>query len=247
MAILALIWGLIAASATFIGAAAGWFLRLKPRTLAVLMAFGSGILLSVVAFEIVHDAFEDGGLLPTSVGYAIGATLFTLGLLWLNRAGARHRKRSNITAGMGSGRAVGIVALATVLDSIPESVIIGLNFFNGERVALATAAAVFLSNIPESTSSTTRMRLAGYSGYHVVLIWLAVAVAGGLATLAGYLMLHGMSRESAALTQAIAGGALLVLIVDAMIPEAFSETHEAAGLIAAAGFLTGFVLAVGLG
>lgn len=246
MAILALTWGLIAASATFIGAAFGWFARLPPRALAILMAFGSGILLSIVAFEIVHDAFEDGGLIPTAIGYAIGAALFTLGLLWLDRAGARHRKRSSMTVGSGP-LTVGVVAMATVLDSIPESVIIGLNFFNGESVALATVAAVFLSNIPESASSTTRMRLAGYRGYHVILIWLAVAVSGALATLAGYLMLNGVSREGAALIQAMAGGALLVLIVDTMIPEAFSETREAAGLIAALGFLTGFVLAVGLG
>lgn len=246
MVVLALAWGLIAASAVFIGAAIGWFTRPAPRTLAALMAFGSGILLSVVAYEIVRDAFDDGGLVPTAAGYAVGAVLFTLGLLWLDRAGARHRKRS--TMAVGGGREVGgVVALATVLDSIPESLIIGFNFYNGEAVALATVAAVFLSNIPEGISSTTRMRLAGHGPGYIVALWTAVAVTGAVATLAGYLLLGGLPREGVAMMQAIGGGALLVFIVDAMIPEAFAETHEAAGLIAAFGFLTGFVLAVTLG
>lgn len=243
MATLALVWGLLAASSTLIGAAIGWFGRLSPRSLAVLMAFGSGILLSIVSFEIVHDAYDDGGLFPTAAGYIAGAVLFTVGLLSLDRAGARHRKRSDISIGS-RVRAVGIVALATMLDSIPESLIIGLNFFNGDQVALATVVAVFLSNIPESASSTTRMRLSGYLGLHVVLIWLAVIGTGALAALGGYLLLYDLSLQTAAMTQAVAGGALLVFVVDAMIPEAFSETREAAGLIAALGFLTGFVLVV---
>lgn len=246
MATLALLWGLIAASSVFIGAALGWFARPSPRSLAALMAFGSGILLSVVAFEIVDDAFEEGGLGPTAIGYVIGAVLFTFGLLWLDRAGARHRKRSTMAVGKGR-EAAGVVALATVLDSIPESMIIGVNFFNGERVALATVAAVFLSNIPEALSATTRMRLAGHRAAYVVSVWSAVAVAGALATLGGYLLLGELSPSGVAMTQAIAGGALLVFIVDTMIPEAFSETHEAAGLIAALGFIVGFVLVEGLG
>jgi ZIP family zinc transporter len=245
MVFLALAWGLIAASAVFIGAAIGWLARPSSRTLAALMAFGSGILLSVVAYEIVHDAFDDGGLAPTVAGYIIGALLFTFGLLWLNRSGARHRKRSTIPPH--ARDAGGVVALATVLDSVPESLIIGFNFHNGEAVALATVAAVFLSNIPEGVSSTMRMRIAGRGLAYVVGLWIAVAVTGAGATLAGYMLLTAASDESVALMQAIGGGALLVLIIDTMIPEAFAETHEAAGLITASGFITGFVLAVGLG
>lgn len=135
MATLALLWGLIAASSVFIGAALGWFARPSPRTLAGLMAFGSGILFSVAAFEIVSDAFEDGGLWPTTFGYVIGAILFTVGLLWLDRAGARHRNRSTMAVGKGR-EAAGVVALATVLDSVPESLIIGVNFFNGRIVRI---------------------------------------------------------------------------------------------------------------
>lgn len=246
MAMLALIWGAIAASAVFVGAALGWFTRPSPRILAGLMAFGSGILLSLVAFEIVDDAFEDGGLMATAAGYLVGALLFTAGLFWLDRAGARNRKRSSLAVGTGNEPG-GVVALATVLDSIPESIIIGLNFYNGEAVALATVAAVFLANVPESLSATTRMRRVGHGAAYVFTVWAAVAVAGGLATMSGYLLLHDLTPGGVAMVQAIAGGALLVFIVDTMIPEAFAETHEAAGLIAALGFLVGFVLTVGLG
>jgi ZIP family zinc transporter len=246
MAVLALTWGLIAASAVFIGAALGWLTRPSARVLAGLMAFGSGVLLSVVAYEIVNDAYEDGGLGATMAGYVIGAVLFTAGLFWLDRAGARHRKRSNMAVGAGR-QAGGVVALATMLDALPESLIIGVNFYNGEMVALATVAAVFLSNIPESLSATTRMRLAGHGAGYVVGVWVGVAIVGALATFGGFLLLRDLSAGEVAFVQAIGGGALLVFVVDTMIPEAFAETHELAGLIAALGFLAGFALALGLG
>lgn len=245
MALLALAWGLLAASAVFVGAAIGWYARLPQHTLALMMAFGSGILLSVVAYEIVDDAYADGGLVATAAGYAIGAVAFTLGLLWLNRAGARDRKRAVIATGT-LPSATAVVALATILDSVPESLIIGFNFYNGEGIAFATVAAVFLSNIPEGVTSTTRMRNAGRSLTYVVVLWSTVAAAGALATAAGYLLMEGAPREVIALMQAIGGGALLVLVVDTMIPEVFSETHDATGLVTAAGFLTGFVLSAAL-
>ncbi len=107
--------------------------------------------------------------------------------------------------------------------------------------------AVFLSNVPESLNSSARMKAIGHRPTYVFGLWAAVAVVTGLASLAGYLLLGDLRPEGVSVIRAIAGGAFLVFIVDTMIPEAFAEDHNAAGLIAALGFLTGFALSHGLG
>lgn len=245
MGLLALGWGFLAASAVFIGASIGWRADVPPRWNAGVMAFGSGVLLALIAFDVLGDAYVDGGLDASVIGMFGGALAFTLGLLWLDRNGARDRKRAHTRIDT-NRRAAGVVALATVLDGLPELLIIGLNFANGETVALATVIAVFLSNIPEAMSATTRMKRAGRSALYVAGVWAAVAIVGAIATLAGYQFFSETHDEWTAIGQAVAAGALLALLVDTMIPEAFTETHEFAGLMTALGFITGFALTHGL-
>jgi ZIP family zinc transporter len=245
MLFLALIWGLIAGSAVVVGALLGWLTDLPPRTVAASMAFGSGVLIAVAAFEILIDAHRTAGLLFAGGGFLIGAAGFTTGLMRLDRAGARHRKRPTMDIG-GGREAAGVVALATVIDTLPESVIIGLNFSNGKMLALGTVAAVFLSNIPESLSATMRMRRAGHRPFYAVAVWGLVILVTSAATVVGYVVFRDLPPEGIAVTQAIAAGGLVVLVSDTMIPEAFSETHEFAGLVTALGFLAGFALAFGL-
>jgi ZIP family zinc transporter len=168
-----------------------------------------------------------------------------LGLLGLDRAGARHRKR--MSHAMGAPVAAGVVALATVLDTVPESLIIGLNFSHGAGLGLATVIAVLLSNVPEGLTSTARMKAEGRSARYVFGLWAAVAVTAGVFSLVGYEVYDDLGKEWIGFTEALAGGALLVYVADHMIPEAFAETHEAAGLVTALGFLLGFALAEGMG
>ena len=138
-----------------------------------------------------------------------------------------------------------MVALGTLLDGIPEALIIGLNFYVGEGLGIATVIAVFLSNVPESINSTTRMKGVGHSPRYVLGVWTGVAVVTGLASLAGYLLLGDVRPEGVSIIRGIAGGAFLVFIVDTMIPEGFAEDRNAAGLITALGFLIGFGLSHG--
>jgi len=246
LALSALVWGLVAGSAAFLGALVAWFLRPPLRLIAAAMAFASGILLSVAAFELLDEAFAKSGFVPAAIGFVVGAGLFGAGLFYLDRAGAGHRKRPTLVGTPASGGG-GIVALTTVLDGIPEAVIIGVNFYTGTGLGIATVVAVFLSNVPEGIASTTRMKAAGHGAGHIFGVWTLVAVATGLAALAGFLLLGDLSPEGVSIVQGLAGGACLVFIVDAMIPEAFAEDHNAAGLITALGFLIGFALSHGLG
>ena len=245
-ATLALVWGLVSGSALIVGAALAWFARPSQRVVAAIMAFGAGILISVIAFDLMEEAFRHGGLFPTGFGFLAGAAIFTAGSVLLARAGARHRMRSMV---MDDNRedAAFAIALGTFIDGIPEAIVIGLSLIDGTGVALATVIAIFLSNIPEALSSSAGMKAAGRSAGYVFGLWGAIMLVSGVASLVGYAAFAEVPPEFVAVTQSIAAGALLALIADTMIPEAFAETRDAAGLFAALGFLSGFALSHGLG
>ncbi|MGC4810443.1 ZIP family metal transporter [Micromonospora sp. DT228] len=237
-------WGLLAGSALLVGAAVGWFARVPQRVIASIMAFGAGVLLSAVSFELIAEAHAQGGLLPTALGAGGGALVYTMANLALARHGARHRKRSGDQQPSegeqpGSGSAIAVGAL---LDGVPESVVIGASLLGGGAVSLVTVAAVFLSNVPEGLSSAAGMRQAGRSRRYVFLLWIGIALISGVAALLGNTLLGGAPPEVLAGITALAAGAILAMITDTMVPEAFENAHLLVGLITVAGFLTAFAL-----
>ncbi|MBM7077753.1 ZIP family metal transporter [Micromonospora humida] len=237
-------WGLLAGSALLVGAAVGFFLPVPRKVVASIMAFGAGVLLSAVSFELIAEAHEQGGLLPTAIGAAGGALAYTGANLLLARRGARHRKRSggeqpSEREQPGSGSAIAVGAL---LDGVPESVVIGASLLAGGPVSLVTVAAVFLSNVPEGLSSAAGMRRAGRSRRYVFGLWTAIALVSGLAALLGNTLLGGAPPELLATITALAAGAILAMITDTMVPEAFEDAHLLVGLITVLGFLAAFAL-----
>lgn len=237
-------WGLLAGSALVLGAAIAWFVRVPPRLIAAIMAFGSGVLISALAFDLMDEAYKRGGLDSTGTGFIVGASLYTLANWLLTRHGARHRKRSQGQQPSeeehdGSGAAIAIGAL---IDGIPEAIVIGLSLLEGGAVSLVAVIAIFMSNVPEGLSSAAGMKKAGRSALYVFGVWSAIALASGVSAWAGYTLFQGLSLEWVAATTAVAAGAILAMLVDTMIPEAFEHAHDAAGLITVIGFFTAFVL-----
>ncbi|UQY45517.1 hypothetical protein M1E08_13830 [Erwinia sp. PK3-005] len=237
-------WGFISGFALVIGAGIAWFFAVPQRLIAAIMAFGSGVLISALSFELMDEAYKTGGFDSTAVGFLGGAAIYTLAGWVLTRSGGKHRKRSNgrqpsEDEESGSGMAIAIGAL---LDGIPESIVIGLSMLHGGAVSVVAVIAIFLSNIPEGLSSAAGMKRAGRSARYVFGVWGGIALASGLAALAGYTLFQNFSPDVVAATTAIAAGAILAMLVDTMIPEAFEETHNFAGLVTVAGFLAAFVL-----
>ena len=240
-------WGLIAGAALVIGAAVGWYARVPRRIIAAVMAFGSGVLISALSFDLMDEAFRRGGFAATAVGFLAGASVYTAANVWLERRGAKHRKRSGENgAGQpseesheGSGTAI---ALGALLDGVPESMVIGLSLLEGGAVSAVAVAAIFLSNIPEGLSSAAGMRQAGRSPAYVFGVWGGIAAISGVAALAGYAFFRHAAPDVVAATTATAAGAILAMLVDTMIPEAFEVAHTYAGLVTVAGFLAAFAL-----
>jgi ZIP family zinc transporter len=235
-------WGLLGGAALVIGAAVAWYVRVPQQIIAAVMAFGSGVLISALSFDLAQEAAETGGLLPTVLGFLAGAAAYVLANAVLARRGARHRKRSgdlqvSESEQSGSGSAIAIGAL---LDGVPESVVLGLSLLGGGGVSTAVVAAVFISNVPEGLSSAAGMRGAGRSARYVFGVWTAIAVASGASAALGYALLGSASPETVAVITAVAAGAILTMIADTMIPEAFERTHLLTGFITTLGFLTAF-------
>ncbi|MDT9682809.1 ZIP family zinc transporter [Streptomyces sp. TRM76323] len=239
-------WGLLAGSALLVGAVVGYAVRVPRWLIASVMAFGAGVLISAVSFELVGEAYEQGGLVPAAGGTVAGALAYTAGNVWLARRGARHRKRSGHLRGQPSERQVAgsgaALALGALLDGVPESAVIGGSLLDGGAVSLVTVAAVFISNVPEGLSSAAGMRRAGRGPGYVFGVWGSITAASAVSSLLGYTVVGALSTAVVAAVTAVAAGAVLAMIADTMIPEAFEEAHLAIGVITVCGFLTSFVL-----
>lgn len=237
-------WGLLAGSALVVGALIAWFARLPRLVVATVMAFGAGVLISALSFDLVDDAEKTGGLVPTIIGFLGGASVYVACNVLLARRGAAHRKRSGDLQASeaeqpGSGTAIAIGAL---LDGVPESVVLGLSLLGGSGVGVPVLAAIFISNLPEGLSSSAGMKRNGRSARYVFGVWGGIAVASGLAGLLGCLLLEDASAEAIAVITAVAAGAILTMVADTMIPEAFERTHLYAGLVTTLGFIVAFSL-----
>lgn len=234
----------MAGSALIVGAAIGWFAKIPQRIVAMVMSFGSGVLISALSFELMDEAFNRGGFASTAVGFVSGAGVYTVANIILESNGAKHRKKSSgeqptEQQSPGSGLAI---ALGSLLDGIPESIVIGLTLLRGGAVGVVAVTAIFLSNIPESLSGSSGMKKASRSASYVFGVWGGIAVISGAASLLGYLVFQHFSPQVVAATTAVAAGAILAMLADTMMPEAFKAEHNFAGFVTVVGFLAAFAL-----
>lgn len=228
----ALLWGILAASSLVLGALLGLARQWHSGLIGVVLGFGAGALISSVSFELVQEGFRIGGPLPLAAGIAAGALAF----FFADRAVERLGRR------LGGGAAGLPLALGALLDGIPEQAVLGLGLAQGQGVSVALLVAIFVSNLPESIGSSIDMKIGGVRPRSIILLWIAVAIACAFATLGGYAASQVMAEEFEAIVDGFAAGALLVMLVGSMIPEATAKAGEKTGLAA----VLGFAVAAGL-
>jgi ZIP family zinc transporter len=204
------------------------------------MGFGAGVLIAAVAFDLIEEAVGmASGHGAALVGIFAGCGVFFAGDWWIDRAGGEHRKSAR--GGQEDGVALGIV-LGTVLDGIPESVVIGLTIYEGGAVGAAYLTAVFISNVPESLSSTVGLRASGWRPRRILAMWTLIALVSGLSSLIGFRAFQHASPDAAAFMLAFAAGAILTMLADTMMPEAYAHGGKLAGVVTTLGFSVAFLI-----
>jgi zinc transporter, ZIP family len=233
-------WGALAASSLVIGSVVALVFRINLRTIGLIMGFGGGVLISAVAFDLVQEAADKS----TGHGWAIaglfaGCAVFFLGDQLIDRLGGEDRKDPE---GSQEGGSPLSIVLGTVLDGIPESMVIGLTILEGGAVGAAYLAAVFISNLPESISSTAGLVSSGWKKSRILWMWIAIALISGLASLAGYGLFQDASPDTVAFVLTFAAGAILTMLADTMMPEAFEHGGKLVGVVTTLGFAVAFTI-----
>jgi ZIP family zinc transporter len=203
-----------------------------------MMGFGAGTMLSAVAYELIPESsFGHGAAVGVSV--LLGALAYYVGDRLIDRGGGADRQSIDQTQG-GSGAAMFLGAL---LDGIPEAFILGVTLALGGSVSLAFLAAIFVSNIPQGLAGTTSLRDAGYATERITKMWGALTAACAVSALLGYHLADRLP-DAGVNAEAFAGGAVLMMLADSMMPEAFEHGGRTVGLLTVLGFLVAGVLAV---
>jgi ZIP family zinc transporter len=230
----AFLWGLLATSSLVLGGIIATRLSLGRKTLGVIMAFGAGTLISAISYELIFESVKLGlGSGFPFYGLFAGAFTFYFADLLIGKMGAGGRKA--IGAAHHSSLVIPMV-LAIILDGIPESIVIGLGVFETSSVSLAMLVAVFISNMPEAIAGSTGMKAGGWSRQKISLLWLVIAVVCAGASVAGYSLFSAASDQWLAFIQAFAGGAILMMIANSMIPEAYEHGGKLSGVFTVLGF-----------
>jgi zinc transporter, ZIP family len=225
-------WGALGAAALLAGALIAYLLAPGRRVIAVVMALGTGLLIGSVSFELVDDALEHQALARVAVAVLLGAGVFTVGDWLLDRGGGDRRKDATGAQADGSPKAI---VLGSILDGVPESFVLGLTVLQG-GVSVSLLVAITLSNLPEGMSSSSGLKAAGWPRGRVLAMWSAVVLVSAVAAAAGYAVLDPASGRTGALAQAFAGGALLAMLADTLLPEAYAVEGVLTGTLVVVGF-----------
>jgi ZIP family zinc transporter len=233
-------WGLLAGSSLVIGGVIAFLIRIPLRVIGLIMGFGAGVLISAVAFDLVEEAAAKSvGNGWSASGLFTGCLVFFAGDRLIDRLGGGDRKDPT---GMGEGGSSLSIVLGTVLDGIPESMVIGLTIYQGGAVGTAYLAAVFVSNLPESISATSGLLVGGWKKSRVLWMWVGIALVSGVSSLAGYSLFQRSSPDVVAFVLTFAAGAILTMLANTMMPEAFEHGGKLVGIMVTLGFATAFTI-----
>ena len=236
----AVMWGGLGAASLLVGAAIAIFHKPSERVTGMIMAFGSGTLISAIAYELIPDSIL-GNAVGMAIAFVTGALVFFLGDLLIDHLGGANRKR---LAGGGEDSSGMAIFLGTLLDGVPESLILGIGLSLGGSISIAFLVAVFVSNLPEGVAGTISLQAEGFSRRKILLMWTALVAASAVAAGAGYLAAQEMKASSGLYLQAFAAGAMLTMLADTMMPEAFKHGGKIVGLLTVAGYLAAAILSV---
>lgn len=238
----AFLWGLLATSSLILGGIIAIRFNLSKKAIGIIMAFGAGTLISAVSYELIFEAVKLGkGTGFPAYGFFAGAfTYFSIDKL-IEYFGAKNRM--NIDAPK-QARLIIPMVLAIILDGVPESIVIGLGIFEGGTISLSLLVAVFISNLPEAIAGSSGMKASNWSKSRILWVWVTIALICALSTVGGFSLFANTSDQWLAFIQSFAGGAILMMLANSMMPEAFEHGGKMAGVFTVLGFFVSVIMIV---
>ena len=227
------------------GAALASYVNLKKSIIAPIMAFGAGVLIAALTFSLIEEAYNlVNDLVPVVLGFTLGGLSYSIANYILNRkSGTKNRKRSHGENAGGGKDASGIaLMIGSLMDNIPENMALGISIVAGGTVNMVLIAAIFISNFPEGLASSQGMKNSGRSIRKILLLWAIVVAIGTISSAIGFSILANVNKAVVSIALSYASGAILVMLAESMIPEAFEEGGSKIGLAAMAGFVVAFIL-----
>jgi ZIP family zinc transporter len=237
--IAASLWGGLAAASLLIG----YFLAergLSERLIGEVMGIGSGALIAAIAYELIPETNLGGW--GMALAFGLGAMTFFLADWVIDHRGGSERK--DIAGGAGSDGSGAAIFIGTLLDNVPESIVLGMGMAIGGAINLAFLVAVFISNLPEGVAGSINLEAAGRSRQQIFWMWFLLVVVSAACAGLGYLLIRWLPEADGRMVQAFAAGAMLTMLADAMMPEAFEHGGKRVGLFTSLGFLAAGVFSV---
>lgn len=238
-----ILFGGIAGLTLVIGAILGIFvLKIKRKYIAGFMAFGSGTLICAVTFGMMKEAFNYGGFDMIISGFILGGLLYIIGDYFLHKKGGRNHKRyveNKKEKEAVNGKAI---AMGEMLDGIPESIAIGITVFTNPTIGLLMLTAVGLENIPEAEMSVDGLYKSGFSKKKILLLWVVVAIISLIISVLSYVFLRHANPNIVGFLEAFAAGAVLAMLADTIMPEAYEDGGPIIGFVTVIGFILAFIL-----
>jgi len=235
------IFGLVSGLSLLLGAATGLVFKLNQKIIARFMAFGAGVLICALTFGLMEEAFGHGGFDAIIIGFLLGGIVFILGDYVVHLRGGRKHKRKPLFPSRRDSNGK-VITMGALLDGIPESIALGIALFTGGGTGILMLIAIVLSNFPEGISSIGGLKKEGFRTSEILTIWAIVGFLALIFTVISFIFLHDIDRNSIGIIEAFAAGAILAMLADSMMPEAYEEGGFTIGILTVLGFLTAFIV-----
>lgn len=228
----ALFWGAFSSAALYIGEVLAGPMQKRNHATGLIMGFGAGTMISAIAYELIPATTLEASFW-VFVAVLVGALTYFIGDRIVDKGGGGDRQDIDAEAGAGSGAAMFIGAL---LDGVPEAFILGITLKAGGGISVAFVTAVFVSNIPQGIAGTNSLKAAGYTDRHIFRMWTGLLIATALTAAAGFIVADKVAHGGL-YAEGFAAGAVLTMLADSMMPEAFEHGGKQVGLITVVGYL----------
>jgi len=236
-----LLYAFLTGFSLILGVILGTTFKFSQKIIAAIMAFGSGVLICALTFGLMEEAFKHGGFDAIIIGFLLGGMVFIFGDFLIHRYGGRNHKRKRHFKSIGETNGKAIV-LGALLDGVPESMALGVALLSKNGIGLLMLVAIFLSNLPESISSINDLQKEGLSKKQIYLSWSIVSICVALSVVLSFLFLEKLDLNTLGIIESFASGAILAMLADSMMPEAYEEGGYLIGILTILGFLTAFIL-----